>query len=113
MRLSQADLARRVGVSPSTIFRYELEGGQLPPGVLLVALSEVLGVTPKALLGNNAKALPEADESPRVGRPPKSKEGLAKDMLTELRSSKPAVATQAPKPVTPPASDRRPKDEPE
>lgn len=106
-----SDLARSVGVSPSTILRYEEEGGRLPPGALLVALSEVLGVTPKTLLGSDARALPESRESPRVGRPPGKKEALAVDMLATLRSPPKETPPEVPRPSPTPA--RRTKHEPE
>lgn len=99
--LSQADLARCVGVSKSTIFRYEQEGGQLPPGALLVALSEVLGVAPKALLGSDARVLPEATTAPRVGRPPKTRDAIASEMLAELRGAATTAPTATPRAVTP------------
>jgi transcriptional regulator with XRE-family HTH domain len=87
--LNQAELARRIGVGSPTLTRY-VKGERLPPGPLLVALSEVLGVAPKALLGSNAIELPEVGDPPRVGRPPKAtKDELAASMLAELRSPAP------------------------
>lgn len=115
--LSQADLARRVGVSPSTILRYEKKGGQLPPGALLVALSEVLGVPPKALLGSDARELPAVVGTPRVGRPPSpasAKDDLAGSMLAELRGPDRAPDDrQEPAPAIKPRHSRRTKLEPE
>ncbi len=96
-----ADLARRIGVKSSTVKRYE-DGEQLPTGVILVALSDVLQVAPKVLLGSDAKVLPEVVARPRVGRPPGPKDAFAEGMLAELRSGKsspPIVAAPLSAPV--------------
>ena len=58
--LSQAELAARLGVSPSAMGMYE-QGRREPSAQLLVTLARELGVTTEFLLTGNPAAPAEAD----------------------------------------------------
>ena len=58
--LSQAELAARLGVSPSAMGMYE-QGRREPSAQLLVALARELGVTTDFLLTGEASTAPETD----------------------------------------------------
>ena len=59
LRLSQSALARRVGVSPATINRYE-RGHTAPPLETLNVLARVLGVSADELLGPDSGTRPSS-----------------------------------------------------
>lgn len=58
--LSQAELARRLKVSPSAIGMYE-QGRREPSGQTLVAMAELFGVSTDYLLTGQARTRAEAD----------------------------------------------------
>lgn len=51
-RLSQRDLALAIGVSPATVALYE-KGMRVPPGPILVAMAQALGVSAESLVDVN------------------------------------------------------------
>ena len=55
--LSQRDLAKALGVSNATVAMYEL-GLRTPPGPVLVAMAELLGVNARDLVEVNAPVDP-------------------------------------------------------
>lgn len=58
-RLSQAELADKLGISPSAVGMYE-QGRREPCGALLVNMAKEFGVTTDFLLTGNAGAIDEA-----------------------------------------------------
>ena len=55
--LTVRDVGERLGVDHSMIVRYE-NGASLPPLDRLIALAEIYGLTPSALLARHAAAVP-------------------------------------------------------
>lgn len=58
LRMSQAELARRLNISPSAVGMYE-QGRREPSAELLVALAGVFGVTTDYLLTGQAGTIPD------------------------------------------------------
>lgn len=68
--MKASDLARRMGVSDAAVSRWR--AGRVPDTLLLVTLAEVLGITPKELLGADFVPPLPAGAPPRQGRPPRA-----------------------------------------
>jgi len=79
--LTQAELARTVGVSRRVIAYYEQEDAQ-PPGAMLVDLAKALRVTTDELLGLKT---PKAKTSPRTARLIKRLQKIAQLPPTDQR----------------------------
>ncbi len=67
--IDQAEIARRLHVTPATVSRW-ISGERMPRGIELAALAQLLEVEPWKLLGSDYKAPLPAAEKPRRGRPP-------------------------------------------
>jgi transcriptional regulator with XRE-family HTH domain len=93
--LNKADVARRIGVSPSTMTRWTSEGREVS-GQHLLALAAVLGVEPRVLLGSSFVEPTAPVASPKRGRPIS-----AKTVDEALDGPKPEPAGSVPEP--PPA----------
>lgn len=90
--MTQADVARRLDVSEAAVSRW-ITLGRVPDTLLLVALADMLGLTPKELLGSNYREPLPADAvpTPRQGRPPRE------EATPDLPAFMDAVATGKPK----------------
>ena len=64
----KADVARRIGVSPSTLTRWTTEGREVS-GQHILALAKVLGVDPWVLMGSSYTEPAPAVAPPKRGRP--------------------------------------------
>ncbi|WP_297004225.1 helix-turn-helix domain-containing protein [uncultured Corynebacterium sp.] len=78
--LSQAELARRVGVTPAAMSRY-LSGDREPRFVTLTAIAEELGVHVNELLQTSDEAVPAAIRTLAIAR-----RTLSQAELNELRT---------------------------
>ncbi len=67
--LNQPGLAKRIGVAPGTVNRWLKD--RIPGGLELLRLARVLDVDPFELVGSSYVEPCAAEESPRVGRPPR------------------------------------------
>ena len=84
--MSQAELARQLGVSPSAVGMYE-QGRREPSADTLVALSEIFGVTTDYLLTGRPIALPDQKAVTRL-------------MRSSLESAQSALSTRRDQPFT-------------
>ena len=97
-----SDLARRMGVSDAAVSRWR--AGRVPDTLLLVTLAEVLGITPKELLGADFVPPQPAEAPPRQGRPPRAEPDVVGFMDAVTGGPQPeaavavVVAAKRPKP---------------
>lgn len=66
--VNQAEIARRLGVEPSTVHFWR--NGRIPGGRDLLALAKMFSVDPWLLLGADAKEPLPKEDAPVIGRPP-------------------------------------------
>lgn len=105
-QITQVDVARRLQVSEAAVSRW-ITLGRVPDTLLLVALADLLGLSPKELLGTNYREPLAADAAPapRQGRPPRAPD-------PDMPAFMDAVTTAKPKPEAEPAKrTTRPKPE--
>lgn len=101
-RTTKAEVARRLGVAPSTLTRWTNEPRNVSAQNLL-ALARILGVDPYVLMGTSFEEPGPAKEQPRRGRPPR-----AQALATALNVPARAVSLSAPKAPRPsPATSAR------
>ena len=81
-KLTQAELAERIGVSSKTVSKWETGKG-LPDISLLQPLAQALGISPNGILGD-FDSLGHAPEGERVIRHPVEKDDT--DMLLAVRT---------------------------
>ena len=61
LKMNAETLAEKVGMSPSTIYRYESGDIEKVDAARLIPIAEALGTTPAALMGWEDAEAPEAD----------------------------------------------------